>query len=62
VPVLIAFRNEKLRDAVLKRTDSSIEQSTAFSAVAEEFGNAASGEGGLDSVVDPVVKNIHRSA
>ncbi|MHB8069670.1 MAG: gluzincin family metallopeptidase [Desulfobaccales bacterium] len=40
VAVLTAFRSRKLREAVLKSTNGSIEQSTAFSAVAEEFGDA----------------------
>jgi hypothetical protein len=40
VAVLTAFRSEKLREAVLKRTNGSIERSTEFSAVAEEFGDA----------------------
>jgi hypothetical protein len=35
IAVLTAFRSRKLREAVLKRTNGSIEQSTAFSAVAE---------------------------
>jgi hypothetical protein len=40
VAVLAAFRSPTLREAVLNRTNGSIEQSTAFSAVAEEFGDA----------------------
>lgn len=45
VAVLIAFRSPKLRQAVLDRTGGSIESSTEFSAVAEEFGNALDGTG-----------------
>ncbi len=40
VAVLTAFRSGNLRKAVLDRTNGSIEHSTAFSAVAEEFGEA----------------------
>lgn len=40
VAVLTAFRSGNLREAVLNRTNGSIESSTEFSAVAEEFGDA----------------------
>jgi len=43
VAVLTAFRSPKLRLAVLNRTGGSIESSTEFSAVAEEFGSALNG-------------------
>ncbi len=38
--VLIAFRSPRLRKAVLDRTDGSIEESTSFSSIGEEFGRA----------------------
>jgi hypothetical protein len=38
--VLTNFRSPTLRQAVLKRTNGSIDQSTAFSAIAEEYGQA----------------------
>ena len=38
--VLIAFRSGKLRRAVLDKTDGSIEKSTNFSSIGEQFGRA----------------------
>ena len=38
--LLISFRSRKLREAVLDGTHGSLDNSTAFSAVAPEFGNA----------------------
>jgi hypothetical protein len=38
--MLIAFRSHRLRKAVLDATHGSIEQSTAFSSIGEEFGRA----------------------
>jgi hypothetical protein len=38
--VLSAFRSNKLRKAVLGQTDGSIQDSTAFNSIAEEFGMA----------------------
>lgn len=38
--VLIAFRSPRLRTAVLERTGGSIEQSTSFSSIGEQFGRA----------------------
>ncbi|HYO42321.1 MAG TPA: hypothetical protein VES19_03915 [Candidatus Limnocylindrales bacterium] len=59
--VLIAFRSGRLRKAVLDQTGGSIEKSTNFSAIGEEFGRAIdpSGHAGWlrnlldDSVLDP---------
>jgi hypothetical protein len=45
VAILTAFRSPELRVNVLKRTNGSIECSTEFSAVAEEFGSALSDTG-----------------
>ena len=59
--VLIAFRSGRLRKAVLDQTGGSIEKSTNFSSIGEEFGRAIdpSGHAGWlrnlldDSVLDP---------
>ena len=59
--VLIAFRSPRLRKAVLDRTDGSIEQSTSFSSIGEQFGRAIdpAGHAGWlrnlldDSALDP---------
>ncbi len=71
VAVLTAFRSGTLREAVLKRTQGSIEDSTAFSAIAEEFGAALDNTGlagflrnlnnqktldSADQTVDPITK------
>jgi hypothetical protein len=42
--LLSAFSSRKLRDTVLKQTGSSINEVTAFSEIAEEFGNASDPE------------------
>jgi hypothetical protein len=59
--VLIAFRSGRLRKAVLDQTGGSIEKSTNFSAIGEEFGRAIDPSGHVgwlrnlldDSVLDP---------
>jgi hypothetical protein len=40
VALLMAFRSNRLRDAVLRQTGGSIKDSTAFNSIAEEFGRA----------------------
>ena len=45
VCLLIAFRSRTLADAILKQNDGSIENSTDFSSVAEEFGKALDATG-----------------
>lgn len=59
--VLIAFRSPRLRKAVLDQTDGSIEQSTNFSSIGEQFGRAIDPAGHVgwlrnllnDSTLDP---------
>ena len=59
--VLIAFRSPRLRKAVLDQTDGSIEKSTNFSSIGEQFGRAIDPAGHVgwlrnlldDSVLDP---------
>ncbi len=59
--VLIAFRSGRLRKAVLDQTGGSIEQSTSFSSIGEQFGRAIDPSGQVgwlrnlldDSVLDP---------
>jgi hypothetical protein len=59
--VLIAFRSGRLRKAVLDQTDGSIERSTRFSSIGEEFGRAIDPSGAVgylrnlldDSKLDP---------
>ena len=59
--VLIAFRSPRLRQAVLDRTGGSIEQSTDFSSIGEQFGRAIDPAGHVgwlrnlldDSTLDP---------
>jgi hypothetical protein len=59
--VLVAFRSGRLRKAVLDQTGGSIEQSTNFSAIGEQFGRAIDPSGHVgwlrnlldDSVLDP---------
>lgn len=43
--LLVSFRNRKLSEMVLKRTNGSIAKSNYFSAVAEQFGKELNGEG-----------------
>jgi hypothetical protein len=43
--LLMAFSSHNLCETVLRQTGGSISNSTAFSAIAEEFGRALSGEG-----------------
>lgn len=43
--LLMAFRSHNLRETVLRQTGGSIENTTAFSSVAEEFGNALDSQG-----------------
>ncbi len=45
VALMVAFSSEKLCKAVLTQTDGSIESSTPFSSVAEEFGRALDATG-----------------
>jgi hypothetical protein len=45
--VLIAFRSGRLRKAVLDATDGSIEKSTRFSSIGEEFGRAIDPSGAV---------------
>ncbi len=59
--VLIAFRSGRLRKAVLDQTNGSIERSTRFSSIGEEFGRAIDPSGAVgylrnlldDSKLDP---------
>jgi len=58
VALVMAFRNDTLRKTVLDQTGGSIENITAFSEVAEEFGQAQGKPGGLrhlknDKTLDP---------
>ena len=58
VALVMAFRNDTLRKTVLDQTQGSIENISAFSEVAEEFGQAQGKPGGLrhlknDKTLDP---------
>jgi hypothetical protein len=64
--LLMSFRSEKLRRAVLKATNGSIADSTAFSTVAPEFGQARDPSGASrylrsllnDKTLDPADKSL----
>lgn len=47
IAVLMALDSNTLRTGVLERSDNSLDGSTAFSSIAEEFGRSTPGPGGL---------------
>jgi hypothetical protein len=60
--LLISFRNKKLSEMVLKKTRGSIAKSSAFSAVAEEFGKEKNveGVGHLRNLKNDAVMDSHK--